>query len=277
MSAETVGGQPGENEDVVASGEHFPAQDDGQSASGPAPSLSEGSADANPDATHTDTRSTLPRRGPGHLDEQHHSRMLALMVLYEVDFSDHPAAEVLARTLSQPDDDTFVRSLADEVDDDDAAGFPIDGDERSADISAWPESESASPRDGSDDNGEGLVGDDAWEQSAERVTTLVHGTLGRLAEIDLLVSAAAPAFPLRQIAGVDRNILRLATFELLETPANGAATPAVVVNDAVELAKRFGGERSGKFVNGALRTIAERLGSQRRSIQATRPAPRRQI
>ena len=89
------------------------------------------------------------------------------------------------------------------------------------------------------------------------VARLVRGTLAARDELDPLIAAAAPAFPLAQVPSVDRNVLRLAVFELLnepEVPAKAA------INEAVELAKRFGGANSGRFVNGVLGTVAERIG-----------------
>lgn len=82
--------------------------------------------------------------------------------------------------------------------------------------------------------------------------TLVRGTSGHLAEIDTLLSKHATNWSLNRMAVVDRNILRLAAFELLfgnETP------PKVAINEAVELAKRFGTPDSGKFVNGVLDSL----------------------
>ncbi len=190
--------------------------------------------------------------------------MLALMVLYEVDFTDHPADEVLARTLADPDADSAI-DLTAEDEDEDEEGHP------SEPAAAQRAGSASGPMPATGDRQSDSAADRAWEDVAVRVEDLVNGTLGRLAEIDLLVSAAAPAFPLRQVAGVDRNILRLATLELLEAPASDA----VIVNDAVELAKRFGGERSGSFVNGVLRTIAERLTTQARSVQRGRSSARR--
>jgi len=89
------------------------------------------------------------------------------------------------------------------------------------------------------------------------VERLVRGTLGAHGDVDPLIADAAPAFPLAQVPSVDRNVLRLAIFELLnepEVPAKAA------INEAVELAKRFGGANSGRFVNGVLGTVAERVG-----------------
>jgi len=77
----------------------------------------------------------------------------------------------------------------------------------------------------------------------------------KLPELDVMISKYAPEWPLDQISPIDRNILRLGLFELLlyseQTP------PKVVINEAVELAKEFGGEKSGKFINGVLGKVFE--------------------
>lgn len=88
--------------------------------------------------------------------------------------------------------------------------------------------------------------------SQQFVENLVKGTFEHREEIDRLLSKYATNWTLPRMAMVDRNILRLGTYELLfgnETP------PKVVINEAVELAKRFGTPDSGKFVNGVLDSI----------------------
>jgi len=78
---------------------------------------------------------------------------------------------------------------------------------------------------------------------------LVDGTLAHLEEIDGELGRQTTHWRLERLAAVDRNILRLSLFELLyldETP------PAVVIDEAIEIAKRFGSEDSGRFVNGVL-------------------------
>lgn len=88
--------------------------------------------------------------------------------------------------------------------------------------------------------------------SQEFVTRLVEGTAQRMAGLDELIRKHATNWTLERMAIVDRNILRLAAYELLhetETP------PKVVINEAVDLAKRFGAADSGKFVNGVLDSI----------------------
>jgi N utilization substance protein B len=81
----------------------------------------------------------------------------------------------------------------------------------------------------------------------------VGGTIRHRDEIDRYVQKFAPAWPVEQIAMIDRNILRLAIFEILfdnEVPVK------VAVSEAVELAKTFGSESSAKFVNGVLGSVS---------------------
>lgn len=91
------------------------------------------------------------------------------------------------------------------------------------------------------------------------VKHLLDGILAQQSQLDQLIEKAAPEWPIDQIAVVDRNVLRIGLYELLfsdykETP------PKVAINEAIELAKTFGGENSGKFVNGVLGTIYRELG-----------------
>ena len=81
---------------------------------------------------------------------------------------------------------------------------------------------------------------------------LVKGVYNHLEETDRLITKYAPEWPLQQITVVDRNILRIGIYELkysTEIP------PKVAINESIELAKTFGGESSGKFVNGVLGSI----------------------
>lgn len=88
---------------------------------------------------------------------------------------------------------------------------------------------------------------------------LVHGAVDKIEKIDDIIVKSAPEWPLNQIAMVDRNILRLALYELLFGDY-AAVPPKVSINEAIELAKSFGGESSGKFVNGVLGTIYREMG-----------------
>jgi N utilization substance protein B len=95
-----------------------------------------------------------------------------------------------------------------------------------------------------------LLPDDA-QQFAR---ALVQGVVKNQEEIDRTIRLAAPQWPLQQMAKADVNILRLAVWEL----SSGAAPLKVVINEAVELAKTYGGESSPRFVNGVLGTVAQK-------------------
>lgn len=89
-------------------------------------------------------------------------------------------------------------------------------------------------------------------ESREFIDTLVWGVMDNREKIDSILVPAAPDWPIDQIALVDLVILRMGVYELLfasEVP------PKVAINEAVELAKAFGGEHSSRFVNGVLGTI----------------------
>lgn len=101
---------------------------------------------------------------------------------------------------------------------------------------------------------------------------LTDGVMEHMPEIDKIIEKAAPQWPLEQIAIVDRNVLRVGLFELLfgnreEVP------PKVAINEAIELAKSFGGESSGKFVNGVLGTVYREIGEPGKDDE---PNPSRQ-
>lgn len=84
------------------------------------------------------------------------------------------------------------------------------------------------------------------------VENTVNGILTNLEAIDGLITKYAPQWPLEQITIVDRNVLRIGVYELRFNPEIPAR---VSINEAIELAKTFGGESSGKFVNGVLGAI----------------------
>jgi N utilization substance protein B len=93
----------------------------------------------------------------------------------------------------------------------------------------------------------------------EFVVQLVKGTLDHVEEIDRIIERAAPQWPIDQIAMVDRNVLRLGLYELMWGD-RGAVPPKVAINEAIELAKSFGGESSGRFINGVLGTVYKEMG-----------------
>ena len=83
--------------------------------------------------------------------------------------------------------------------------------------------------------------------------SLLSGVLEHRAEIDALIERAAPARPAEQLSPIDRNILRIAIREFMMdnlTPAGAA------INEAVELAKKYGSESSGRFINGVLGSVS---------------------
>ncbi len=97
------------------------------------------------------------------------------------------------------------------------------------------------------------------DKSREFLEQLVKGTLQHLKEIDQLISQHSREWSLERMANTDRNILRMAVFEIkyIEDVPAGAA-----INEAVELAKRYGDENSGKFVNGILGQIVREMTSE---------------
>lgn len=95
------------------------------------------------------------------------------------------------------------------------------------------------------------------------IYTLVEGVEKNLPRIDQLIAATAPEWPLESITTVDRNILRLGIFELQFGNAPDVP-PKVAINEAIELAKTFGGASSSKFVNGILGAIYKRMGEPRK-------------
>jgi N utilization substance protein B len=91
------------------------------------------------------------------------------------------------------------------------------------------------------------------EENSEFVRELVNGTVKNREEIDRNIQKHARAWPVDQIAIIDRNILRLAIFEIL---FDNKVPVKVAVNEAVELAKTFGSDNSSKFVNGVLGAVS---------------------
>ncbi len=90
------------------------------------------------------------------------------------------------------------------------------------------------------------------------VYELINGVKKHIDKIDKIISKAAPQWPLDQIGVVDRNVLRLGLYELLFGDKD-AVPPKVAINEAIELAKAFGQESSGRFVNGVLGTIYKQI------------------
>jgi len=95
-------------------------------------------------------------------------------------------------------------------------------------------------------------------EDKEFVWEIINGVVKHLKDIDNIIIKAAPEWPLDQITIVDRNVLRIGIFELLYANKE-EVPPKVAINEAIELAKSFGGESSGKFINGVLGTIYNEL------------------
>lgn len=108
------------------------------------------------------------------------------------------------------------------------------------------------------------------QETVDFARQLSLGVRDRQEEVDAFIGRFAPAWPVRQLAVVDRCTLRLAIYELL---APGDTPPKVVINEAVELAKAFGAERSPAFINGVLGSVLKALHpAERESPQASLPA-----
>ena len=88
---------------------------------------------------------------------------------------------------------------------------------------------------------------------------LVKGVLQNKSELDTLIKKFAPAFPIEQMSIIDRNILRVAIFEIL---FNDKTPFKVAINEAVELAKTFGSESSSRLINGILGVVVSEHGKR---------------
>jgi transcription antitermination factor NusB len=102
-----------------------------------------------------------------------------------------------------------------------------------------------------------LVRDRRTDDVADYVRLLVRGVIADAREIDALLSEAAEHWSLHRMAVVDRNILRMAVWEMRRRPDD--VPPKVAINEAIELAKRFSTEQSGAFVNGVLDRVRRTL------------------
>jgi N utilization substance protein B len=93
-------------------------------------------------------------------------------------------------------------------------------------------------------------------EAADFSALLLHGVIDNKQLLDNTIARYAPTFPVDQLAPMDRNILRLALFEIL---INKKTPPKVAINEAVELAKEFGADTSPKFINGVLGSAISEL------------------
>lgn len=98
------------------------------------------------------------------------------------------------------------------------------------------------------------------KDQAEFVKNLFFGVLEKRDIIDSMIEKAAPEWPINQINMVDRNVLRLGIYELIFSDPN-AVPPKVAINEAIEVAKSFGSDSSGRFINGVLGTVFREMGN----------------
>jgi N utilization substance protein B len=92
----------------------------------------------------------------------------------------------------------------------------------------------------------------------EFVWKIVKGIIDNRKEIDSVIEEAAPEWPIEKIAIVDRNVLRLGLYELMYADKE-EVPPKVAINEAIEVAKNFGGPNSPKFINGVLGTVYKKM------------------
>jgi N utilization substance protein B len=91
------------------------------------------------------------------------------------------------------------------------------------------------------------------------VLNLALGVKEKLDQLDKIISVSAPEWPIEKLPLVDRNILRLGLYELLYADRK-EVPPRVAINEAIEVAKTYGGMNSGKFINGVLGTVYREMG-----------------
>ena len=95
-------------------------------------------------------------------------------------------------------------------------------------------------------------------EETDFIRKLASGVKEHLKHLDKIIEKTAPEWPIDQISMVDRNVLRLGLYELLYADKK-EVPPKVAINEAIELAKAFGGESSGRFINGVLGTVYKQL------------------
>jgi len=99
-------------------------------------------------------------------------------------------------------------------------------------------------------------------EDTDFIRQIAKGVSDNLDKIDKIIEKAAPEWPIAQINIVDRNVLRIGLYELIYTDKE-EVPPKVAINEAIELAKMFGGESSGKFINGVLGTVYKEIEDRR--------------
>ena len=107
-------------------------------------------------------------------------------------------------------------------------------------------------------------------EDTDFITRIVEGTTAKQEDLDAIIVPVAPEWPIDQIARMDRSLLRMSIYELM---FDNDVPPKVVINEAVELAKAFGGENSSKFINGVLGTVLKN--KQATAESAKKPATKK--
>lgn len=95
----------------------------------------------------------------------------------------------------------------------------------------------------------------------EFIWRIIKGVIEHIKELDNIIGTAAPEWPISQISIVDRNILRIGLYELLYADKN-EVPEKVAINEAIELAKNYGGSSSSRFINGVLGTVFKQITSK---------------
>ena len=93
----------------------------------------------------------------------------------------------------------------------------------------------------------------------EFVLKILRGVSSKIEELDEVITVSAPEWPIEKLPVVDRNVLRIGLYELLYADRR-EVPPRVAINEAIELAKNYGGINSGKFINGVLGTVYREIG-----------------
>jgi len=104
------------------------------------------------------------------------------------------------------------------------------------------------------------------------VRQLMKGVVSTISQLDQIIEKAAPEWPINQINIVDRNVLRIGLYEILYSKKE-EVPPKVAINEAIELAKNFGGESSGKFINGVLGTVFKEINEAEAAKELARNVP----
>ncbi|OGY65444.1 MAG: transcription antitermination factor NusB [Candidatus Harrisonbacteria bacterium RIFCSPLOWO2_01_FULL_40_28] len=105
----------------------------------------------------------------------------------------------------------------------------------------------------------------------EFIWKIIQGVINHMPEVDRIIVRAAPEWPLNQIANIDRNILRIGLYELLYAD-HDEVPPKVAINEAIELAKNYGGPNSSKFINGVLGVVYKEMSGMTKEEERSKGA-----